>query len=180
MTNDTGLYVPKGASSNAQYTVDIDPKRAGWTYCSLRIVTLVARTPSPPATASGSSFRWKADVPSEQKKTSSNSWAGKACSRRSPTSRTFPGTPRHRSPPAREAASPWQERSASDDSPPATAPRRRSPSKTAAAAAAPARCLQEIYYFEIDGPNVPDGWPGPSIAQPGQAMYYLNVDGRPG
>jgi hypothetical protein len=37
-------------------------------------------------------------------------------------------TPGHRSPPARKSASPWQERSASDDSPPATAPRRRFPS----------------------------------------------------
>jgi 5-deoxy-glucuronate isomerase len=63
--------------------------------------------------------------------------------------------------------------------------------------------LEEIYYFEIEGPKgfgyqrvfpsreggadvlaevrtgdavlVPDGWHGPSIAQPGHAMYYLNV-----
>ncbi|MEU6578042.1 5-deoxy-glucuronate isomerase [Streptomyces sp. NPDC046805] len=68
--------------------------------------------------------------------------------------------------------------------------------------------LEEIYYFEIDGPNgfgyqrvfpsreggadvlaevrtgdavlVPDGWHGPSIAQPGHAMYYLNVMAGPG
>ncbi|GHA46686.1 hypothetical protein GCM10010372_53180 [Streptomyces tauricus] len=38
-----------------------------------------------------------------------------------------PAGPGHRSPPARKSASPWQERSASDDSPPATAPRRRFP-----------------------------------------------------
>ncbi|MFE0510933.1 5-deoxy-glucuronate isomerase [Streptomyces sp. NPDC058964] len=68
--------------------------------------------------------------------------------------------------------------------------------------------LEEIYYFEIDGPNgfgyqrvfpsreggtdvlaevrsgdavlVPDGWHGPSIAQPGHDMYYLNVMSGPG
>ncbi|WP_353942675.1 5-deoxy-glucuronate isomerase [Streptomyces sp. HUAS MG91] len=72
--------------------------------------------------------------------------------------------------------------------------------------------LEEIYYFEIDGPPdgpegygyqrvspsrpggtdlltevrtgdavlVPDGWHGPSIAQPGHAMYYLNVMAGPG
>ena len=68
--------------------------------------------------------------------------------------------------------------------------------------------LEEIYYFEIDGPNgfgyqrvspsreggsdvlaevrsgdavlVPDGWHGPSIAQPGHDMYYLNVMAGPG
>ncbi|MEI5103411.1 5-deoxy-glucuronate isomerase [Streptomyces sp. PmtG] len=68
--------------------------------------------------------------------------------------------------------------------------------------------LEEIYYFEIEGENgfgyqrvspsreggtdvlaevrsgdavlVPDGWHGPSIAQPGHAMYYLNVMAGPG
>ncbi|MFD9907561.1 5-deoxy-glucuronate isomerase [Streptomyces sp. NPDC059063] len=68
--------------------------------------------------------------------------------------------------------------------------------------------LEEIYYFEIEGdagfgyqrvfPSrpggtdvlaevrsgdavlVPDGWHGPSIAQPGHAMYYLNVMAGPG
>ncbi|MGW3035953.1 5-deoxy-glucuronate isomerase [Streptomyces sp. NPDC001178] len=68
--------------------------------------------------------------------------------------------------------------------------------------------LEEIYYFEIDGQNgfgyqrvspsreggsdvlaevrsgdavlVPDGWHGPSIAQPDHDMYYLNVMAGPG
>jgi 5-deoxy-glucuronate isomerase len=68
--------------------------------------------------------------------------------------------------------------------------------------------LEEIYYFEIDGPAgfgyqrvfpsrpggsdvlaevrggdavlVPDGWHGPSIAAPGHEMYYLNVMAGPG
>src|SRR3954469_11552573 len=34
------LYVAKGGSANAQYTLDIDPKRAGWTHSALRIVEL--------------------------------------------------------------------------------------------------------------------------------------------
>ncbi|MEV5975517.1 5-deoxy-glucuronate isomerase [Streptomyces sp. NPDC052114] len=71
--------------------------------------------------------------------------------------------------------------------------------------------LEEIYYFEIEAAGgrdgfgyqrvfpsraggtdvlaevrtgdavlVPDGWHGPSIAQPGHAMYYLNVMAGPG
>ncbi|QLJ00322.1 5-deoxy-glucuronate isomerase [Streptomyces sp. NEAU-sy36] len=67
--------------------------------------------------------------------------------------------------------------------------------------------LEEIYYFEIERGGlgyqrvfpsraggadvlaevrsgdvvlVPDGWHGPSIAQPGHAMYYLNVMAGPG
>ncbi|RII19591.1 5-deoxy-glucuronate isomerase [Streptomyces sp. YIM 130001] len=68
--------------------------------------------------------------------------------------------------------------------------------------------LEEIYYFEIEGAGgfgyqrvspsrpggtdvlaevrtgdtvlVPDGWHGPSIAQPGHRMYYLNVMAGPG
>ncbi|MEW2551920.1 5-deoxy-glucuronate isomerase [Streptomyces zhihengii] len=67
--------------------------------------------------------------------------------------------------------------------------------------------LEEIYYFEIDGGGtgyqrvspsrpggadllaevrtgdavlVPDGWHGPSIAEPGHTMYYLNVMAGPG
>ncbi|MFF1683775.1 MULTISPECIES: 5-deoxy-glucuronate isomerase [unclassified Streptomyces] len=68
--------------------------------------------------------------------------------------------------------------------------------------------LEEIYYFEIEGTGgygyqrvspsrpggtdllaevrtgdavlVPDGWHGPSIAQPGHTMYYLNVMAGPG
>ncbi|MEU1281831.1 5-deoxy-glucuronate isomerase [Streptomyces sp. NPDC005805] len=67
--------------------------------------------------------------------------------------------------------------------------------------------LEEIYYYEIDGGGlgyqrvspsrpggadllaevrsgdavlVPDGWHGPSVAQPGHPMYYLNVMAGPG
>ncbi|MEW1641632.1 5-deoxy-glucuronate isomerase [Streptomyces sp. NPDC091219] len=34
------LYVPRGSAANAQYVVDIDPERAGWTRGSLRVVEL--------------------------------------------------------------------------------------------------------------------------------------------
>src|SRR4051812_35089441 len=37
-TND--LYVPKGATAGPHYAVDIDPKRAGWSHSSLRVVEL--------------------------------------------------------------------------------------------------------------------------------------------
>lgn len=40
MTQKTELYVPKGATANAEYAVDIDLKRAYWTHSSLRIVEL--------------------------------------------------------------------------------------------------------------------------------------------
>ncbi|MFF8843029.1 5-deoxy-glucuronate isomerase [Streptomyces sp. NPDC015127] len=67
--------------------------------------------------------------------------------------------------------------------------------------------LEEIYYFEIEGNGigfqrvspsrpggadvlaevrsgdavlVPDGWHGPSVAEPGHVMYYLNVMAGPG
>ncbi|MFF2845674.1 5-deoxy-glucuronate isomerase [Streptomyces sp. NPDC058001] len=37
--SDTSLYVPKGAAATP-YLVDIDPKRAGWTYSGLRVLDL--------------------------------------------------------------------------------------------------------------------------------------------
>ncbi|WUH48108.1 5-deoxy-glucuronate isomerase [Streptomyces sp. NBC_00443] len=35
-----GLYIPTGATADADYVLDIGPKRAGWTHSSLRIVEL--------------------------------------------------------------------------------------------------------------------------------------------
>src|SRR5690349_12187034 len=35
-----GLYVPRGATAGGLYAVDIDPKYAGWTHSSLRVVDL--------------------------------------------------------------------------------------------------------------------------------------------
>ncbi len=34
------LHLPAGSSGEAPYEVDIDPARAGWTYCGLRVVAL--------------------------------------------------------------------------------------------------------------------------------------------
>ena len=34
------LYVERGTTADANYVLDIDPKRAGWAYCSLRVVEL--------------------------------------------------------------------------------------------------------------------------------------------
>ena len=34
------LYVPRGATADADHVLDIGPERAGWEYCSLRIVAL--------------------------------------------------------------------------------------------------------------------------------------------
>src|SRR3954466_2505824 len=34
------LHLRRGATAGAQYVLDIDPKRAGWTYSSLRVVEL--------------------------------------------------------------------------------------------------------------------------------------------
>ncbi|MFJ7078665.1 5-deoxy-glucuronate isomerase [Streptomyces sp. NPDC098781] len=37
---DNALYVPRGTTADVNYALDIDPKRAGWTHSSLRIVEL--------------------------------------------------------------------------------------------------------------------------------------------
>lgn len=39
-TASNALYVPKESTANAQYVLDVDPKRAGWTHSSLRVVEL--------------------------------------------------------------------------------------------------------------------------------------------
>ncbi len=35
-------HVPKGAAATGPYALDIDPERAGWAYCSLRVVEIAA------------------------------------------------------------------------------------------------------------------------------------------
>lgn len=37
---DTGHHLPAGRAAAGPYTVDIDPRRAGWEYCSLRVIEL--------------------------------------------------------------------------------------------------------------------------------------------
>ena len=36
------IYVPAGSSGHGNFTVDIDPQRAGWTFSGLRVLVLVA------------------------------------------------------------------------------------------------------------------------------------------
>ncbi|GAA2194794.1 MULTISPECIES: 5-deoxy-glucuronate isomerase [Streptomyces] len=255
----TDLHLPRGATANAPYVVDIDPKLAGWTHSSLRVVELA---PGGSHTFTTGDSEWIV-LPLEggctvQIETASSeqaefqllgrgsvfaevsdfayaprdarvliasgaggrfALAGAKCERRLPA----------RYGPAPEV--PVEERGsgscarrvrnfASADSfdcdrliavevitpggnwssyPPHKHDEHRPGEESE---------LEEIYYFEIDGPNglgyqrvfpsreggsdvlaevrsgdavlVPDGWHGPSIAQPGHDMYYLNVMAGPG
>ena len=256
------LYVPKGATAGPHYAVDIDPKRAGWSHCSLRVVELepngthtfttgdsewivlplsggctVRTEGGTGGGAEGTEFQLLgregvfasvtdfAYVPRDARVLIASgvggrfALAGAKCERRLPA----------RYGPAPEV--PVEDRGsgncartvrnfASADAfdcdkliavevitpggnwssyPPHKHDENRPGEETE---------LEEIYYFEIDGPNgfgyqrvspsreggsdvlaevrtgdavlVPDGWHGPSIAQPGHAMYYLNVMAGPG
>ena len=252
------LYVARGTTADANYTLDVDPKRAGWAYCSLRIVELepggthtfttgdsewivlplqggcTVRTADGTTDeefqllgrdsvfASVSDFAYAPRDARVQIASGAGgrfALAGAKCERRLPA----------RYGPAPEV--PVEERGsgtklrhvrnfASADAfdcdkliavevitpggnwssyPPHKHDEHR-PGLEAE--------LEEIYYFEIDGPNgfgyqrvspsreggsdvlaevrsgdavlVPDGWHGPSIAQPGHDMYYLNVMAGPG
>ncbi|MGJ5755726.1 5-deoxy-glucuronate isomerase [Streptomyces puniciscabiei] len=255
----TDLHLPRGATANAQYAVDIDPKVAGWTHSSLRVVELV---PGASHTFTTGDSEWivlplegGCTVQIETASTEKGEFqllgresvftgvsdfvyaprdarvqiasgaggrfalAGAKCERRLPA----------RYGPAPEV--PVEERGsgscarrvrnfASADSfdcdkliavevitpggnwssyPPHKHDEHRPGEESE---------LEEIYYFEIDGPHgigyqrvspsreggsdvlaevrsgdavlVPDGWHGPSIAQPGHDMYYLNVMAGPG
>ncbi|MGW0705264.1 5-deoxy-glucuronate isomerase [Streptomyces sp. NPDC002643] len=258
MTQKTELYVPKGATARAQYAVDIDPERAGWTHSSLRIVELEAggshtfttedsewivlslngsctirvtettETTEFEILGRESVFAGVSDfvyAPRDSRVQIASgaggrfALAGARCERRLPA----------RYGPAPEV--PVEDRGsgncarqvrnfASADAfecdqliavevitpggnwssyPPHKHDENRPGEETE---------LEEIYYFEIDGPHgfgyqrvspsreggsevlaevrsgdavlVPDGWHGPSIAQPGHSMYYLNVMAGPG
>lgn len=255
----TDLHLPRGATANAQYLVDIDPKSAGWTHCSLRVAELA---PDGTHTFTTGDSEWIvlplqggctvqietassekgefqllgresvfanvsdfAYVPRDARVQIASgaggrfALAGAKCERRLPA----------RYGPAPEV--PVEERGsgscarrvrnfASADSfdcdkliavevitpggnwssyPPHKHDEHRPGAESE---------LEEIYYFEIEGANglgyqrvfpsreggsdvlaevrsgdavlVPDGWHGPSIAQPGHDMYYLNVMAGPG
>ncbi|MFB7505279.1 5-deoxy-glucuronate isomerase [Streptomyces broussonetiae] len=257
--NSTDLHLPRGTTANARYAVDVDPKLAGWTHSSLRVVEL---TPGGTHTFTTGDSEWivlplrggctvQIETAAEEKgefqllgresvfaKVSDFAYvprdarvqiasgaggrfalAGAKCERRLPA----------RYGPAPEV--PVEQRGsgncarqvrgfAAADSfdcdrliavevitpggnwssyPPHKHDEHRPGEESA---------LEEIYYFEIDGPNglgyqrvfpsreggcdvlaevrsgdtvlVPDGWHGPSIAQPGHDMYYLNVMAGPG
>ncbi|MCC9704123.1 5-deoxy-glucuronate isomerase [Streptomyces sp. MNU76] len=264
MTQKTELYVPKGATANARYAVDIDPKRAGWTHSSLRIVELepggshtfttgdsewivlslgggcTVQVSEEPGNSDGggitefqilgreSVFAGVSDfvyAPRDARVQIASgaggrfALAGAKCERRLPArygpAPEVPVEDRGSGTCARQVRN-----FASADAfecdklitvevitpggnwssyPPHKHDENRPGEETE---------LEEIYYFEIDGPNgfgyqrvspsreggsevlaevrsgdtvlVPDGWHGPSIAQPGHSMYYLNVMAGPG
>jgi len=252
------LYVARGTTADANYALDIDPKRAGWAYCSLRIVELepggthtfttgdsewivlplqggcTVRTADGTTDeefqllgrdsvfASVSDFAYAPRDARVQIASGAGgrfALAGAKCERRLPA--RYGPAPEV---PVEERGSGTQLRHvrnfASADAfdcdkliavevitpggnwssyPPHKHDEHR-PGVEAE--------LEEIYYFEIDGPNgfgyqrvspsceggsdvlaevrsgdavlVPDGWHGPSVAQPGHDMYYLNVMAGPG
>ncbi|MET8162937.1 5-deoxy-glucuronate isomerase [Streptomyces sp. NPDC102259] len=248
------LYIPHGTTTGAGYTLDIDPERAGWGYCGLRIVELepggthhfttgdsewivlplaggcTVRTADEEFQLLGreSVFASVTDfayVPRDARVQIASGAGGRFALAGAKCERQLPA----RYGPAPEV--PVEERGsgncarlvrnfASADAfdcdkliavevitpggnwssyPPHKHDEHR-PGEEAE--------LEEIYYFEIDGPNgfgyqrvspsreggsdvlaevrsgdavlVPDGWHGPAIAQPGHAMYYLNVMAGPG
>ncbi|WP_405972146.1 5-deoxy-glucuronate isomerase [Streptomyces sp. NBC_00988] len=248
------LYVPKGSAANAQYAVDIDPKRAGWTHSSLRVVELepggthhfttgdsewivlplsggcTVRIADEEFQLLGreSVFAGVTDfayVPRDaQAKIASGAGgrfalAGAKCERRLPArygpapevpvERRGEGTCLRR---VRNFASAdafdCDKLIAVEVITPGGNWSSYPPHKHDEQRPGEEAELEEIYYFEIDGPNgfgyqrvfpsreggsdvlaevrsgdavlVPDGWHGPSIAQPGHDMYYLNVMAGPG
>ncbi|MEU2061839.1 5-deoxy-glucuronate isomerase [Streptomyces sp. NPDC013455] len=255
----TDLHLPRGATANAHYAVDIGPELAGWTHSSLRVVELAPGGDHTFTTGDGewivlpleggctvqiesgptekdefqllgraSVFSGVSDfvyAPRDARVTIASgaggrfALAGAKCERRLPA----------RYGPAPEV--PVEERGsgtcarrvrnfASADSfdcdrliavevvTPGGNWSSYPPHKHDEHRPGEESVLEEIYYFEIDGPKglgyqrvfpsraggadvlaevrsgdavlVPDGWHGPSIAQPGHDMYYLNVMAGPG
>ncbi|MET8586744.1 5-deoxy-glucuronate isomerase [Streptomyces collinus] len=255
----TGLHLPRGATANDRYAVDIGPERAGWTYGSLRVVEL---TPNATHTFTTGDGEWIVlplqggctvqieTAPTEQAEFQLQgrtsvfadvsdfayaprdarvqiasgaggrfALAGAKCERRLPArygpAPEVPVERRGSGGCARDVRNFAAADSFDCDRliavevvtpggnwssyPPHKHDEHRPGEESE---------LEEIYYFEIDGPNgfgyqrvfpsreggsdvlaevrsgdavlVPDGWHGPSIAQPGHAMYYLNVMAGPG
>ncbi|WP_405925528.1 5-deoxy-glucuronate isomerase [Streptomyces sp. NBC_00035] len=253
-TTGNALYVPKDSTANAQYVLDVDPKRAGWTHSSLRVVELgpggthifttgdsewIVLPLSGGCTVDigdeqfqilgrDSVFSGVTDfayVPRDARAQIASGVGGRFALAGAKCERLLPA----RYGPAPEV--PVEDRGsgnyarqvrnfASADAfecdqliavevitpggnwssyPPHKHDEHRPGEESR---------LEEIYYFEIDGPNgfgyqrvfpsrvggsdvlaevrtgdavlVPDGWHGPSIAQPGHTMYYLNVMAGPG
>ncbi|UFQ15744.1 MULTISPECIES: 5-deoxy-glucuronate isomerase [Streptomyces] len=250
-------YVPKGSAADGPYAVDIDPKRAGWTYSALRVVEIgpggihsfatgesewivLPLTGGCTVHAEGgiiellgreSVFSGVSDfayVPRDAHIQIASgaggrfALAGAKCERRLParygSAPEVPVESRGSGTCAREVRG-FAAADAFDcdrliavevvtpggnwsSYPPHKHDERR-PGVEAE--------LEEIYYFEIEARDgregfgyqrvfpsreggtdvlaevrtgdavlVPDGWHGPSVAQPGHAMYYLNVMAGPG
>lgn len=257
----SNLYVEKGATANALYAVDIDPKRAGWTHSSLRIVEL---EPGGTHTFTSGDSEWivlplnggcTVRIPHDDNGNDNDEFqllgresvfsgvtdfayvprdaraqiasgaggrfalAGAKCERRLPArygpapevpvERRGSGTcTRHVRNFASADAFDCDKLIAVEVITPGGNWSSYPPHKHDEHRPGEESELEEIYYFEIDGPNgfgyqrvfpsreggsdvlaevrsgdavlVPDGWHGPSIAQPGHDMYYLNVMAGPG
>ncbi|MFF4724634.1 5-deoxy-glucuronate isomerase [Streptomyces mirabilis] len=244
-----GLYVPKGATAGGLYAVDIDPKYAGWTHSSLRVVDL---GPGGTHTFTTGDSEWIvlplggactvriedeefqilgresvfagvsdfAYVPRDARAQIASgaggrfALAGAKCERRLPArygpAPEVPVEDRGSGNCARQVrnfasadAFECDKLIAVEVITPGGNWSSYPPHKHDEHRPGVESELEEIYYFEIDGPNglgyqrvfpsreggsdvlaevrtgdavlVPDGWHGPSIAQPGHTMYYLNV-----
>ncbi|MCX5557831.1 5-deoxy-glucuronate isomerase [Streptomyces sp. NBC_00038] len=249
-----GLYVPKGATANAQYVLDIDPKLADWTHSSLRVVEL---GPGGTHTFTTGDSEWiilplsggcTVDIEDEQFQILGRdsvfsgvtdfayvprdaraqiasgvggrfALAGAKCERQLPArygpAPEVPVEDRGSGNYARQVrnfasadAFECDQLIAVEVITPGGNWSSYPPHKHDEHRPGEESRLEEIYYFEIDGPNgfgyqrvfpsrvggsdvlaevrtgdavlVPDGWHGPSIAQPGHTMYYLNVMAGPG
>lgn len=252
------LYVARGSTADANYALDIDPKRAGWAYCSLRVVELEAggthtfttgdsewivlplqggctvRTADGTTEdefqllgrdsvfASVSDFAYAPRDARVQIASGAGgrfALAGAKCERQLPARYgPAPEVPveergsgnrlRHVRNFASADALDCDKLIAVEVITPGGNWSSYPPHKHDEHRPGVEAELEEIYYFEIDGPNgfgyqrvspsreggsdvlaevrsgdavlVPDGWHGPSVAQPGHDMYYLNVMAGPG
>ncbi|WP_333737608.1 5-deoxy-glucuronate isomerase [Streptomyces sp. IBSBF 2806] len=248
------LYIPHGTTAGDHYTLDLDPERAGWGYCSLRIVELEPGAAHTFTTgdsewivlplAGGCTVRTDEDefqllgretvfasvsdfayVPRDARVQIASgaggrfALAGAKCERRLPArygpapevpveERGSGGQLRHVRNFASADAFDCDKLIAVEVITPGGNWSSYPPHKHDEHRPGEEAELEEIYYFEIDGPHgfgyqrvspsreggsdvlaevrsgdavlVPDGWHGPSIAQPGHAMYYLNVMAGPG
>ncbi|WP_405872588.1 MULTISPECIES: 5-deoxy-glucuronate isomerase [unclassified Streptomyces] len=253
-----GLYIARGATSDANYVFDIDPKRAGWAFCSLRIVELEPGGTHTFTTGDsewivlplqgGCTVRIADDITDEEFQLLGResvfasvsdfayaprdarvqiasgaggrfALAGAKCERRLPArygpapevpveTRGSGTCTRHVRNFASADAFDCDQLIAVEVITPGGNWSSYPPHKHDEHRPGVEAELEEIYYFEIDGPNgfgyqrvspsreggsdvlaevrsgdavlVPDGWHGPSIAQPGHDMYYLNVMAGPG
>ncbi|MFF1679345.1 5-deoxy-glucuronate isomerase [Streptomyces sp. NPDC058256] len=253
-TTSNALYVPKESTANAQYVLDVDPKRAGWTHSSLRVVELapggthifttgdsewIVLPLSGGCTVSTGDEQFQilgrdsvfsgvtdfAYVPRDARAQIASgaggrfALAGAKCERQLPArygpAPEVPVEDRGSGNYARQVrnfasadAFECDQLIAVEVITPGGNWSSYPPHKHDEHRPGEESRLEEIYYFEIDGPNgfgyqrvfpsrvggsdvlaevrtgdavlVPDGWHGPSIAQPGHTMYYLNVMAGPG
>ncbi|MGW1163058.1 5-deoxy-glucuronate isomerase [Streptomyces sp. NPDC002513] len=252
MSNE--LYVPRGATANARYALDIDPERAGWSHSSLRVVELrpgdthlfttgdsewIVLPLQGACTVRVEDATWQllgrdtvfagvsdfAYVPRDARVQIASgaggrfALAGARCERRLPArygpapevpveDRGSGGCARQVRNFASADAFACDKLIAVEVITPGGHWSSYPPHKHDETRPGEETELEEIYYFEIEGPNgfgyqrvfpsreggsdvlaevrtgdavlVPDGWHGPSIAQPGHTMYYLNVMAGPG